>query len=713
MNYQIALQVLFCLWLGVLFNTQTQSTAMPEAVPLAATPIPPTATTQATAVAGEKRVQIGLSKIQSDAALVSFGLPLAPNTLFDAAKVQVVVYPSNIPVSGVKTQILLWHFDTAGNPTSIRSLLIQFPASEMSGTNMTIEVIVNSSVGAADIGTQPFAAASFTSPETVETTDRLIVKSGDNYSWAETNVQQKTLYTGVEPKVLATYPDGYLANTEILGEQMFRSSFLSKPKLLGLKYLSDNLNLFANSMMYQDGYRMHPGGVYDETNYEGWLYDRCATYLTAYSYFNDSRYLRYAFRACSYYGSHIGTSGDWLGIFTGKPDPDPKYSHQRGLFAYYALTGDETALTAGSNIAVMWYNDPYFVAPYRQGHTRGPDKLWTERLLATSIEGLVYGFEFTGNQPYRTAAQEMFDTAYRHITTTSQTELNAITLASFSFPPQNCFIHSAEQHGEGDADEPWCSAWMSELLVDPLRAYQEISGDSRVDEIFIRLGRFLREVGTSYFWSDPIPGTTFISPQASCYDPADSDPRLLIPPYGAGIDAHGVSQDYGEWDDFEHCADASALTASAIRSLLRQRKWYNPYPVVPFETEGQSFVAMFHEFSMCADYTFSDHQRTRRDPRNWTSSELAAGYLGGDVAAQKAWILGNKIGFPSYAADPQRKLSWWFNTSMLSFAMLDQTGIDFSQLKAGFVQGQGCALPTTPLPPSTPNVIIYLPIILR
>ena len=36
-------------------------------------------------------------------------------------------------------------------------------------------------------------------------------------------------------------------------------------------------------------------------------------------------------------------SGANRGIFTGKPDPDTKYSHIRGLFAYYALTGDERA----------------------------------------------------------------------------------------------------------------------------------------------------------------------------------------------------------------------------------------------------------------------------------------------------------------------------------------------------------------------------------
>jgi hypothetical protein len=32
-------------------------------------------------------------------------------------------------------------------------------------------------------------------------------------------------------------------------------------------------------------------------------------------------------------------------------------------------------------MAAMWLNDATFVTPYRQGHLRGSDKLWTERLL--------------------------------------------------------------------------------------------------------------------------------------------------------------------------------------------------------------------------------------------------------------------------------------------------------------------------------------------
>ena len=35
-------------------------------------------------------------------------------------------------------------------------------------------------------------------------------------------------------------------------------------------------------------------------------------------------------------------------------------------------------------MAEMWLADATFVVPYRQGHLRGSDKLWTERLLGTN-----------------------------------------------------------------------------------------------------------------------------------------------------------------------------------------------------------------------------------------------------------------------------------------------------------------------------------------
>ena len=73
--------------------------------------------------------------------------------------------------------------------------------------------------------------------------------------------------------------------------------------------------------------------------------------------------MREAHRTCGYYASKINLTGPDAGIYSGKPDPDTKYSHLRGLYAYYALTGDDLTLRAGTAIAEMWNGDPFFVVP--------------------------------------------------------------------------------------------------------------------------------------------------------------------------------------------------------------------------------------------------------------------------------------------------------------------------------------------------------------
>jgi hypothetical protein len=305
------------------------------------------------------------------------------------------------------------------------------------------------------------------------------------------------------------------------------------------------------------------------------------------------------------------------------------------------------------------------------------------------MEGLFYGFRLTGEKRYLTAFREVLETAYRHITTSNQAELVAINLDPNTppFPPQNCFIHTALQHDEGNANEPWCSAWMSELLIDSLLGYQAQTGDARVDEIFVRLARFLRDVGSSYFQGDPLPDT-FLRPSV-CYDPTRGvDTRMLIPLYGAGLFPNGSRGNYGQYEDTEHCADATALTAAALRALVRQGKFDTGGPIGPFASEGASFLQLHHELSFCATNTFANWTRLRRDPAAWTSSALAAG-----AANPAAFITANRIGFPTRPSTPQRKLSWWFNTSMLQFGLLRDAGLAVSELRPGAVQPAGVSCP--------------------
>jgi hypothetical protein len=620
-------------------------------------------------------VRVHLQRTFAGAGVISFGVPVPPGAVKNVASVRVAV--NGAPVAANVKELLAEH-GADGARIGVRSMLVQLPAAALGGDAGDVDVSWSGPGAAPGSQMATFADVSAASPEVVTTAARTI----SNGALVETSRADRTLFVGREPRVLATFPDGYLASTGILGSQSTESA-VAKGNLAGLAFMSDNARKFGAAAMNADTYALNPDAVVDPVaNAEGWLYDRCATFLTFYSHTAEAKFLREAYRSCSYYAGKIGLSGATAGIFTGKAEPDTKYSHLRGLYVYYALTGDESALAAGGAIAKLWLDDQAFVAPYRAGHVRGTDKLWTERLLGTSLEGLYYGHRLTGDAQYLAAFKQMLDTSYRHITG------DAAALASINpgvgpFPPQSCFVHSAEQHTEGGPSEPWCSVWMSELIIDPLLQYQGQTGDARVDEIFVRLVRYLRDVGSQYMRSD-VDDDTFLKPKA-CYDPgAGGDTRRLVPLYGSGLDGAGTRHNSGSYDDFEHCTDATALTAAGIRALVRQNK-FSATPVGPFTSEGESFVAMHHEFAACARQTFEGNSRPRRDPAAWSAAQLAAG-----ASNPAGFIAENLIGYPRYPSAPQRKLSWWFNTSMLQFGLLNEAGVKIPALQPGRVQPAGC-----------------------
>jgi hypothetical protein len=562
---------------------------------------------------------------------------------------------------------------------------VQLPAATVPDAGVDVDVVWQGTGAAPGATIVPFetAGTSAVSPEVVKTTVRTIQAAPGGGMLVEGPVQQQTLYTGREPTVMALFPEGFVAASGLLGEQATVAQ-AARPDSAGLAFFTEAAIGFGLSAMYDQPYAVNPASVVDPVvNFEGWLYDRCATFLTFHAHTGDARFLRHAFRSCSYYARQIELGGANAGIFKGKPEPDQKYSHVRGLYAYYVLTGDEAALTAATAMANMWEKDTLLVGPYRMGKLRGPDRLWTERLLGASLEGLIYGHRLTGEARFLTAFREMVTTAHRHITGDAAA-LATINPGVGPFPPQNCFIHSAEQHAEGAGTDPWCSGWMSELTVDGLLRYQEQTGDERVDEIFIRLTRFLRDVGAQYSTGD-VEDDYFLKPK-SCFTTANQ--RRLIPLYGAGLRADGTRYNAGQSDDSEHCADATALTAAGLRALKRTRT-YDARPLAPFPSEGASFLQLHHELAACARRVFSGWSRPSRAPGSWTAKSLGAG-----VADPAGFITKNLIGYPDHPTTPQRKLSWWFNGSMLQFGLLAQAGVAIPALTPGQVQpAAGCPSP--------------------
>ena len=635
----------------------------------------PAANCFASASRWQRQVELTLRSRATPGRTVAFGLPIPSGVIRSPSTIRVTIGGRAV---AARASLLLRTFDGSGRPIGIQALRIELPGAVVRGGGRI--VVAWSGGHAAVAGGTPFRAFSTLSPETVEIATRTIEKVGGKARLVVTRRSRTVLFTGREPTVLVQFPAGYLAATGILGCQTASRDIGAG--LTGLGFVSTDAAAFGLSAMYAEPYPVNPESVYTldpaaasdpSIGYEGWLYDRCATYLALYANRGDLRFLRTAYRQCSYYASLI----DRHGIFLGKQPADAKYSHLRGLYAYYALTGDETALAAGKAIADLWLGDQDFVAPYRQGHLRGPDHLWTERLLATSIEGLYYGHLLTGDRRYLAATKDLVRTAYRHITGDAAT-LAKINPGSPKFPPQNCFIHNAEQADEGDFDQPFCSGWMPALLVAPLLAYQAQTGDPRVDEIFVRLTRFIRDTGSSYFTGD-ILADSFLKPSVP-YRASDGESRRhLVALYGAGVNVQGDRVSFGDYDDEQHCLDASALVAAGIRGLRREGGW-SRNPVGPFATEGQSFLALFEELTGCAEMVFADQTRLNRDPRRYTADQLADG-----LKDPQAFIRDNKIGFPVHNVSPRRKLSWWFNPSLEEFALLRRSGIRVQHLLQGWV----------------------------
>ncbi len=628
----------------------------------------------------DEGVTIGLEATFEPGEVVSFGLPLPPGSVSDMSTLQVSI--AGEPIDATAT-VLLEEHDADGAAAGIRSALIQFDSSILEDECTEVEVDWQGSGVSVIDEPAPFAETSSASDEAIENTNYSIEDQDGEATLVATDPETRVFFTSREPSVLATFPPGYLASTRILGSQVAATDI--GDDLAGLAFISDAVTPFGLSAMYRETYPINADLVIDPTDpedgYEGWLYDRCATFLSFYVHSGDTRFLREGYRVCSYYADLIELTGENRGIFTGKPEPDPKYSHLRGVYAYFALTGDEAAREAGTAMADRVMADESFASPYRRGQIEDPSQLWTERLLAVSLESLIYGHMLTGDESYLEAAKEIVGTAYLHITGDEET-LAALNPGATQFPPQNCFIHTAEQGAEGDAETPWCSGWMPALLIDSLLTYQDQTGDDQVDEIFIRLTRYLRDVGTAYFTNnDNNEDDTFLSPSVPSPADDEEDPRLLVPLYGAGLVDDGVRIQAGEFDDYLHCLDATAISAAGIRALTRTGG-FDENPIGPFTSEGESFVALHQELAACAAWALDNDTRLHRDPATWTDpDELAEG-----LDDPATFVIENNIGNVSHNVSPSRKISWWFNPALLQFGLLQEAEVAIPELQSGFVQ---------------------------
>jgi hypothetical protein len=620
-------------------------------------------------------VTVHLEKQAADATVISFAVPIPKGAVTDAAQVRVSAGKSLLDA---QVKALLNAHDRAGKPTDVLSVRVQIPAAQMPDKTLDVQIAWRGGAARSNAPFARYASVSRDAAVTADTASVEVARSADGYRLARGPVVRHTLFTGREPTVLATFPDGYLARTEVFGNQVAASEL--KGDLAGLQFLSRDFLEALPAALYLEPFPLNPdpASLVDPlTRYDVWLYDRCTTILLGYVHSGDARFLQNGYRYCSFYQSKIGLTGDQRGYFTLKPQLDTKYSHGRGLYAYYALTGDEAAYEAIKATADMMLADELVVGPYRNGKLRGKDKLWTERALAFALEDLIYGYRTTGDVRYREAFEQLLDTTYKHITA-DRAALRQIT-GWDTLVPQNCLIHAEEQHEGGGGGAPWCSTWMSALLIDPLLRYQAETDDPRIDEIFVRLGRYVRDVGSMYMTDAP-GNDSFTSPK-ECFARGQAGgprPRRLVPTYGGGRRADGTLVRSGDEDaDMDHCPDVSALTAAALRALKR-RPQLDQGKIGPFASELASLTQVHHELAFCAEQILAEDVRPARDPAHWTDgARLKEGFWNGEFVTR------NKIAFPTHKSAMERHFSWWFNSSLMQFSLLREAGLAFPTLEPG------------------------------
>jgi hypothetical protein len=286
-----------------------------------------------TGVSFDKGVTIRLTPVFTEGKLASFGVPVARGTLKSVNDVAVKLAGKQVAAEITE---LLPDLDKDGQRVGVRALRVQMDAALIDAQGTDVDVMWT---GGAAPTTQPSVVefksedVSSDSASIVSTVVRTIVKDGGTYKLVESNHSDKTVFTGREPRILPTFPVGYIAQSGILGPLLTAQEVESRADLAGVKFLSKSIAEFLRSAMYDEPYAINADieSVPDfDASYEAWLYDRCATFLLAYAHVGDVKFLRHALRTCSYYSSRIELSGAKRGIFTGKPDPDAKYSHIRG-----------------------------------------------------------------------------------------------------------------------------------------------------------------------------------------------------------------------------------------------------------------------------------------------------------------------------------------------------------------------------------------------
>ena len=414
--------------------------------------------------------------------LVSFGLPLPPDSLSDPRRVRVISETGQEMIAAVRS---LEPWRIGGKEGSIRSLLIQFTSDFRRQRTQRIKILFN---------------------QLRENNDHSFVPV------SETLLDKE----GLEgPRVLAILPACWLCDSLIVGPQT--------PTVESGAYKSYDQFVeksFPGSLAYLNSQ------VYSE-----WLFDRTTCYYKMYVRSGERKFLEAAYHTAHFVRLHTKPDGPDAGFFTLK-GPDLKYVYPRAMHIHYLLTGDERMREVGKTMARYCINNQHPVyrpekitpSPVGVDPERGRN-FWTLRHQGYGLLGILHGWELTGELAYWTRARECVDAYYRH-----QRQPPDRRPADGSLRQDWALYDPSEATFKGAT-----SAWMMALLLDPLFYYWTLTGDRRVPEMVIKWCDFLDRQGM-------VPDGTKAYYVINCF--ARTDPKESPGELGPDMEMHNAEMAY-------------------------------------------------------------------------------------------------------------------------------------------------------------------------
>ncbi|MCB5226721.1 hypothetical protein JAO78_007800 [Alishewanella sp. 16-MA] len=393
--------------------------------------------------------------------VITFGLPIAKSMIFD--KQDISVFYKGIEQSIYIEDGLRWHW----LDNSLRSVTIQLTNFDMRTNNVDKEIVIKKQKA-----TKP----------------RNKLKISPERGW--TAASAKKAYIKY-PRVFAIHDLNYLANTDIIPP--YNITTLRQNQL--------------TSLMGKKFTRLIEDLDYGTSTHGDWLYDRSSALFKAYLNSGDVRYLKEAFLSKQFYFSHIrndgsnpsenGGTGCWQ--FRGVACQDGKYIYTQPAKLALALLGDNSQwdnnliknMSLQADLGNYQYNTRKITNKENQG--------FTER--AAGITGLteVVAFEIT-------ADKEVFNHYQQRINSLNDMQ-NSITYWEKKnnwVPKSGAFQHNWLVHenkskpwntAKNDTDNYRFSPWMSENIADFLWHAYQISDQSKISSMLLKLGNAIDNHG--------------------------------------------------------------------------------------------------------------------------------------------------------------------------------------------------------------------------